>query len=156
MRNMTGSLQEQARELSLALEWGLVDLNHVIRWADEKILECENIADELCDVSLATDVNTALTGLNELARGSGLWLSAARALRRILEIEDLSPRFASTIAMQVYRLGLRKDAPEAYISLMHHWDDIDLAIDGYTGNPEQATRAFVQNVSELVERLHDA
>lgn len=153
MRGMAGSLQEEARELSLALEWGLVDVDQVTRWADQRILNSEDVAAELCDVSLAIDAKSALTGLNGLSRDIALWPSATRALQRILDIEDLSPRFAATLAKHVFFLGIRKDAPEAYSNLMHHWDYIDLAINGATGTPEQATREFVQDVSALVERL---
>ena len=51
---------------------------------------------------------------------------------------------------------MRQDAPEGYQNLMHHWDYIDLAIDGVVGTPEEATKAFIQDVSALVERQTDA
>ena len=155
MGKMGGSLQEQASELSLALAWGLVELDDVTRWADCIILECEEVDAKVCDVSLATNAKSALAGLNELAQDSPLWPAAARALRRMLDIEDLSPKFAATLAKQVYFLGMRKDAPEGYQNLMHHWDYLDRAIDGIVGVPEEATRAFVQDVSALVERVTD-
>ena len=113
MGNMVGSLQEQASELSLALEWGLVDLGLVTRWADDIILKCDDVAAELCDVSLAADAKTALAGLNGLAQGSPFWPAAALALRRILEIEDLSPKFASSLAKQVYFLQCGRMLPKA-------------------------------------------
>ena len=153
---MLGLLQEKANELSLSLKWGLVDLEHVARWADDLILAGEDVAAELYDVSLATDAKSALRGLNKLAQGSTLWPSAAYALRRILEIEDLSPRFAATLAKQVYFLGMRADAPEDYQNLMRHWDYIDLAINGTFGSPEQATREFIQDLSALVQRQLNA
>ncbi|MEO0713717.1 MAG: hypothetical protein AAFY43_02425 [Pseudomonadota bacterium] len=149
---MAVALHEKAGELSLALEWGLVGLDYIIRWADEKILEGEDVSGELCDLSLATDAKSALTALNELAQGSAFWPSAARVLRRIAEIEDLSPRSAATLAKRVYFLGMRADAPEAYQNLMHHWDHIDLAINGTLSTPEQATKEFIQDVSAFVDR----
>ena len=153
---MIGSLQEQAGELSLALEWGLVDLDSVVRWADENILEGEVVDTQLLDVSLAADPKSALTGLNYLAQGSDLWPSVASVLRRMLEIGDLSPEHASHLAKQIYFLAMHKDAPEAYSNLMHHWDYIDLAIDGVLESPEQATKEFIRDVSELVEALPGA
>ena len=135
------------------MEWGLIELDQVTRWADEKILEYEDIDAVLCDGSLANDEKSALSALNSLARGSSLWPSATRVLRRILDIKDLSPKFASNLARQLYFLGLRNDAPEPYINLMHHWDYIDLAIDGIHGTPEQAVKEFVRDVSTLIESL---
>lgn len=153
MHSMIGSLQEQASELSLALEWGLVELDCVVRWADETILDGEDVDTHLLDVSLAVDTKSALVGLNYLAQGIDLWPSVASVLRRMLEIGDLSPKHTSHLAKQVYFLAMRNDAPEAYSKLMHHWDYIDLAIDGVLESPEHATKEFIRDVSELVEAL---
>jgi len=152
---MAVSLQEQASELSLALEWGLIDLADIIRWADEKILEDEDVSAELWDLSLATNAKSVSAVLAELARGSAFWPSVAGVLRRIASIEDLSPRLAATLAKRIYSLGLRTDAPEAYQNLMHHWYLFDAAFDGTLNTPEVATNDFIKDVSALVDRQHN-
>lgn len=147
---MSRSVQEQARELALALEWGLVDLAYVAQWADQKILDGEDVDASILSVSLSNDTKSALSGLNSLAKGSPFWPPVMFVVKRILEIDDLSPRHASKLARHLYFLGIRDDAPSIYGSMMHHWDSIDLAIDGVFGTPENATNEFLRDVSALV------
>ncbi len=149
---MIGSTHDQAGELALALEWGLIDLDEVVAWADRRILDGADVDQALFEVSLSESPKVALSGLNRLAPACSFWPSVLRVLGRITEIEELSPKQASKLAKHIFHLGMRRDAPEPFSNLMHHWDYIDLAIQGVTGSPENAVGEFVQDVAALLDK----
>lgn len=135
-----------ARELSLALTWGLSDLSEAVERADDAISSSSMPDDRLTDISLARDVAGAVAVLNSLSEGSDYWAAASAVLKRIASLENLKPKQASGLARELFYLAMRDDAPDAFRRFASHWDNIDLAIDGVYEDAEECVKEFLEDV----------
>lgn len=140
----------KAGELSLALSWGQADLSEAVDWADEQITLADEPDNRLFDVSLSKSASDAVSHLNYLSEDMDFWLTVSHFLNRFYSLKMMSPSEASKLAESLYYLAFRDDAPAYFEVFTSHWDAIDLAIDGYYGDPTECVRDFLKDIKEAV------
>jgi hypothetical protein len=127
------TLAETTRRL---LEAGLVTLEQLIAWADDRIAELDQPPYWLIAVSTARSTQEAVAALCEVdgaADATAVWQEVARGL---LEAFDQEPERDSEIGKYLYYLGMNEEAPTLGTmgELMSFWDSIDLARDRVYGD----------------------
>lgn len=140
------SLQTEALQQYLALDWGLIDLPDVKSGANERILSHKKMDLRVHDISLSNNINEALFNLEALSHGGNFSLALRSIFKQVLSMNEVTPYRASELARKLYYLGMNEDLPRGIYSLMHHWDQIDLALDGTSGDPRDATQAFLNDL----------
>ena len=143
------SLQTEALERYLSLDWGLVGLTEVKAWADARILTEQNPECHLHDISLAGNINDVFSGLEALSKGGDSSLALKSVFKRVLSIGEMTPVRASELARKILHLTIDDNVPKEVYPLVHHWDEIELALDGTLGDPASATEAFLSDLSAL-------
>ena len=152
---MTDQFQEQANELAIALEWGLADLDEVVRRADSVMAANDEFEPNLIDISLATNLAEALAALNQFLPGPHSQSGLSSLFKRILAIEPLAPDQACRLAQRVFNLASSEGASDELSRLVGHWDYIQLAIDGILGDPEEEVAKFLNGLSEYIHKVEN-
>lgn len=143
------SLRTEALQQYLALDWGLIGLPNVKLWADERILSHKDMDSRVHDISLSNNINDAFSSLEALSKGGDFSLALRSIFEQVLSIDEITPDRASELARKIYFLGMNEDLPREIYSLIHHWDQIDLALDGTSGDQRAATQAFLNDLAML-------
>ena len=118
------------------LEGGVVTLEQMAAWADDRIAELAQPPYWLVAVSTALskqDAADALGGVDGVADAVTVWRDVARGL---LEVLDREPERDSEIGRYLFYVGMNSEAPTLgpVGELMSFWDSIDLARDGVYGD----------------------
>jgi len=149
----TTNQQEQAGEIALALEWGYADASEAVTWMDSIIENSKTINNDMIKVSLSKDVATAITHLHEISKNSDEWNILRLFLRRFNDVTVMSFESASKLAKHLYMKSSYDDeAPSDMNCFASHWDAIDLAVDGVTGDPKVAVKNFLDDIREFANK----
>lgn len=139
----------KAAELSLAILWDYGDYKEAITWSDDLIMSLDEIDDSIFELSTCSDRNEAIAHLNVLAKGADRWEALTLFFGRFSNLDVMAPQDASALAKKLYFECAYDDAPERFTSLLGYWDDIDLAIDGSVGDPQQLATEFLKDLKEI-------
>ncbi len=133
---MEPNLKTLAETKRRTLEAGLVTVEQLMAWADDRIAQLDQPPYWLIAVSMARskqEVVDALRAVGGTAETSTVWEGVARDL---LETFDRDPERDSDVGKYLYFLGMNEEAPTLGTKgeLMSFWDPIDLARDGAYGD----------------------
>jgi hypothetical protein len=136
----------QAAALAIGLSWGYVQLDEAIAWADKLIVESEVPAGEIVELSVTQNAPDAIESLNAIAAAVDKWMALSLLLRRLSVTRIFEPKAAATLAKRLFFEVTRGDPPAEFRPFFGYWDDLDLAIDGIVGNPEELTEQFLRDI----------
>ena len=149
---MDRELKLEAGALEIALNWDFIELNDVIRWADRQIEPVPLPDDNLIRLSLAKSKGDAMTLLKDILGPFDEWRVLKSFLKKFSNLEVLEPKLASKISGLIYRKLSLSAACPAQNEFGNFWslcDDIDLAIDGITGDPNKISAEILNEIKQL-------
>ncbi len=124
------SIELEAAELRIALEWGYADLSEIIEWADKYVAQSETPNINIIELAFTKSRSEAIEKLNKLSKNLDMWSPIRLFFGRFLNVKMLNYPDASKLAKNLYMLTVYSDdCPEDMTAFYSHWDSIDLAKD---------------------------
>lgn len=133
------SLTVEAAARAKALAFGILPLEALIAWADGRIQAEPDFDPRLIDLSLAKSDAEARAALYAFGPATDKPRIAARLFPLLREALASGGDDGRKVAKALYHMAMDGyvPAPELEGPMWCFWDDLDLAIDGIHGDPEE-------------------
>ena len=139
-----------AGSVCIAIEWGLADYSEAVGWADKFIESKSDPNIEVIDLSLSSSSSETTALLKLIQEPLDEWIVLKKFFSRFNTTKSLSDELALSLAKKLFfRLSEAQYVPEAFSNFWGYWDEIDLAINGSTGDPEQIAQQFLEDMKSL-------
>lgn len=142
---------EEALELKLSLEAGLVGIADVIEWTDRVFMACEDYDDDLANVCLAKDasVKEMISLLGKLIDHREEWTAVRRTMARMYDALRQNPERIHEFTRFLEHFWVRHDydVPDDMSFIAGVDDELQLAQQGTYGTVEQARECLLDNLS---------
>ena len=149
---MDREIKLEAAALEFALHWDFIDLADVVGWADKQIESAIIPDEEIICLSLAKSKIEASILLKHISGFIDEWRVIKRFLCRFKNLDSLDPNLASEISGTIYRrlpLSSAGPAQNEFHNFWSFWIDLDLAIDGITGDPIKISAEILEDIKRL-------
>jgi hypothetical protein len=150
------SITQDAQRVSLLFQYGVLDADAVIAWADEAIIEMDSPPDALLALSTTAPDRTAdvLSCLHRLSSGAEFWPALRGAIPQLRDFVASHPDRAESIANHLFlttcSFGVR-DVPDDLHFIYRFDDALSLAREGTYGDTDTVRREFVHEMERFTE-----
>ncbi len=144
----------EAAALLISLENGFSTLDEAVLWADQKILDIHEPQSEFFDLSLAKNMNSAVSAVRVLAEGTQFKTALGVFLSQFYERDALTVDEAIVIARLIY-LSIIDDEkiPPIFAPFISHWDRLELAIQDIYEDPIEVAKEVHSDIRKIVEEI---
>ena len=144
-------VQVSAREL--AIKYGALSLQDLVSWADFELLSNENPDPNFYDMSLSQTMGEALTALNKIKKSDDKVRVSKLAFQYFHHHLKSGKGNYQKIAKALFDMAMHDFIPkkEAASAMYSFWDDLDLAIDGIYGEPEQIKQELIDFLKRYMD-----
>ena len=145
------SIELEAAELRIALEWGYADLSEIIGWADKYVAQSEAPNINIIELAFTKSPSEAIEILNRISKNSDTWNPIRLFFGRFIDVKMLDYPDASKLAKHLFMLTIYSDdCPDDMTAFYSHWDNIDLAKDRQILKPlDDAITEFISDMRAI-------
>jgi hypothetical protein len=149
-RNMDIRIQASAREL--AIKYGALSLEEIVKWADGEILNNEEPNPHFYDLSLSRTMGDALSALNCFGKSENKAEVSKLAFRFFYNHITANEGYHQIIAKALYDMAMEGliPSPEAEGAMWAFWDELDLAIDRIYGDPDNINNELIEFIKNYM------
>ncbi len=144
----------EAGALATALSWEYAELDEAVGWAD-RLIEVSTIPDDrIIRLALVKSKSEGISILHEILGPFDKWTVLRKFFGRFASKEKLTPEEASDLAKNIFKQLKQTEittlpAPKEFQNFWGLWDDIDLAIDGISGDPIEVSAMILKEIKLL-------
>lgn len=142
---------DEAIEMRLGFQAGVIDSAEIIAWADSRILEYD-YDDDLASVSLASKVPASemVSLLSRVSHAGDEWPAMRRVLARMYDaiVEDRSLAHGLTTFLERFWVRHNYEVPEDMSFIIAVEDEFLLAMDGVYGDVESSTDSLIDELAK--------
>jgi hypothetical protein len=148
-------IKTEAESVARAIELGIIDVAHVVSWADQIIAEIDVPPNALCDISLASKAHSQDVAhlLREIPGSLNCNLAVVQILRLIFNALTSGRRTPECIAEALFQLALAGSLPPGRLKdeAFFYWDLLDHVRNGYVKETsEEIVAMMISALSETV------